>query len=135
MFPDAPEEWLARDEMERFARKWRRTPARWNDAHGPVHETHSNPTATKSTDAIEINVRHGIETLALPVTGYRRLDFARSDGISSFRRQNYLHRCREVVGLPIRHACGGVRFEPGSHPDRAQACIVGALHINLGIPD
>src|SRR5437763_11204126 len=53
-FPDAPQKRFSSNYMQRFSRKTCRTPARWNDAHGPVHETHSNPTATKSTNAIEL---------------------------------------------------------------------------------
>src|SRR5262249_9467583 len=55
--------------------------------------------------------------------------------ISCFDPQNYLHRCWQVVGLPIRHASRGVRLKSGSHPDGAHPRIVSALDIDLAIAD
>src|SRR5213078_2506970 len=53
--------------------------------------------------------------------------------ISCFRPQNYLHRCWQVVGPPIRHGSRGVTLKSGLYSNRAYACIVSALDVDLAI--
>jgi len=55
--------------------------------------------------------------------------------ISCFQPQNYLHRCRQVIGAPIRHASRHVALKAGLHPDAAHACIVSALNVDLVVAD
>ena len=55
--------------------------------------------------------------------------------ISCFGPQNYLHRCRQIIGAPIRHASRHVTLKAGLHPDAAYARIVSALDVDLGVAD
>ena len=53
--------------------------------------------------------------------------------ISCFHPQNYLHRCRQIIGPPIRHASRHVALKAGLHSNAAHACVVSALDVDLGV--
>src|SRR5882672_7462247 len=49
--------------------------------------------------------------------------------------QDDLHRCRQIIGAPMRHASRHVTLKAGLHPDAAHACIMSALDVDLGVAD
>src|SRR5215472_17374956 len=52
LFPNSPQKRFSSNYMQRFSRKTSRTPARWNNAHGSVHEALPDLSSTKRKDPV-----------------------------------------------------------------------------------
>src|SRR5262249_27723608 len=69
LLPDASQKSLSSNQMQRFSRKTRRTPARWNNADGLIHNGRPERSEAESKDPEKLDLCNA--------TGF--LDFARND--------------------------------------------------------